>query len=126
MGHFARVKQTVRHPFANEDRDILVSTTPQLEGFSVERYIGVVSGDVVFDATFTRLEQNFARDRAMAVHSMVRKARAIGANAVIGLSFNCGSFQRQGTKKEVCSISAYGTAVKIKSRNDQCPTCEVA
>ena len=123
MGHLAREKQTVRYPYANEDRDIIVSTTPQLEGFAVERYFGVVSGDVVFDATFTRLEQNFARDRAMAVHSMVRKARDIGANAVIGLSFNCGSFHRQGSKKEVCSISAYGTAVKIKPRDEGCPAC---
>ena len=126
MGRFAREKQTVSYPYASEDRDIIVSTTPQLEGFSVERYIGVVSGDVVFDASFTGLEQHFARDRAIAVHNMVRKAREIGANAVIGLSFNCGSFQRQGTKKEVCSISAYGTAVKIKMQPGQCPQCAVA
>ncbi|MGD9332875.1 MAG: heavy metal-binding domain-containing protein [Desulfobacterales bacterium] len=123
MGHLAREKQTVQYPYASEDRDIIVSTTPQLEGFAVERYFGVVSGDVIFDASFTRLEQNFARDRAMAVHSMVRKARHIGANAVIGLSFNCGSFQRQGSKKEVCSISAYGTAVKIKSQGNGGPLC---
>jgi uncharacterized protein YbjQ (UPF0145 family) len=38
------------------------------------------------------------------------------ANAVIGLSFTCGAFHRQGTKKERCSISAYGTAVKIKTK----------
>ena len=126
MGRFARDKQTVNYPYASEDGDLIVSTTPQLEGYAVERYIGAVSGDVVFDATLTRLEQKFARDRAMAVHSMVRKARAIGANAVVGLSFNCGSFQRQGTKKEVCSISAYGTAVKIKSQDSRCPTCGVA
>jgi len=126
MGRFAREKQTVNYPYASEDGDLIVSTTPQLEGYAVERYIGVVSGDVVFDATYTRLEQNFARDRAMAVHSMVRKAREIGANAVIGLSFNCGSFQRQGTKKEVCSISAYGTAVKIRIQDDSCPACGVA
>jgi len=116
MGRYAREKQTVGYPYASEDEDIIVSTTPQLEGYAVERYIGVVSGDVVFNASFTRVEQNFARDRAMAVHGMVRKAREIGANAVIGLSFNCGSFHRQGTKKELCSISAYGTAVKIKTK----------
>ena len=101
MGRFAREKQTVNYPYASEDGDLIVSTTPQLE-------------------------QNFARDRAMAVHSMVRKAREIGANAVIGLSFNCGSFQRQGTKKEVCSISAYGTAVKIRIQDNSCPACGVA
>ena len=115
MGRYAREKQTVGYPYASEEEDIIVSTTPQLEGYAVERYIGVVSGDVVFSASFTRVEQNFARDRAMAVHSMVRKAREIGANAVIGLSFSCGSFHRQGTKKELCSISAYGTAVKIRT-----------
>jgi len=114
MGRFARDKQTVRHPFAHEHADIVVSTTHHLEGFKIERYIGVVSGDVVFDPTFTRLEQNFVRDRATAVHHMVRKARDIGANAVVGMSFACGSFQRQGTKKAVCSISAYGTAVLLK------------
>jgi uncharacterized protein YbjQ (UPF0145 family) len=118
MGRFAREKQTVNYPFAGESRDIIVSTTPHLEGFAIERYIGVVSGDVVFDPTFTRLEQNFVRDRAVAVHHMVRKAREIGANAVVGMSFNCGSFQRQGTKKAVCSISAYGTAVRIKNMKD--------
>lgn len=113
MGRFARGKQTVRHPFGIETSDLIVSTTPILEGYRVDRYLGVVSGDVVFDPTFTRLEQNFSRDRAAAVHHMVRKAREIGANAVIGLSFNCGSFHRQGTNKAVCSISAYGTAVRV-------------
>ena len=115
MGHYAREKQTVHYPFGSDVKDMIVSTTFGLEGFRVERYLGVVSGDVVFDPTFTRLEQNFSRDRAAAVHSMVRKAREIGANAVVGMSFNCASFQRQGTKTVVCSISAYGTAVKVKS-----------
>ena len=118
MGHFAREKQTVQYPFARDAKDIIVSTTHHLEGFQIERYIGVVSGDVVFDPTFTRLEENFVRDRAVAVHHMVRKAHEIGANAVVGMSFNCGSFQRQGTKKAVCSISAYGTAVRLKVRED--------
>lgn len=117
MGHFAREKQTVCHPFASDAKDIIVTTTHHLEGFRIERYIGVVSGDVVFDPSFTRVEENFCRDRAMAVHHMVRKAREIGANAVVGMSFNCGSFQRQGTKKAVCSISAYGTAVRLKDRD---------
>ena len=114
MGRFAREKQTVSYPFACEDRDIVVSTTPDLDGFSIERYIGVVSGDVVFAPTFTRLEQHFIRDRAVAVHHMVRKAREAGANAVVGMRFNCGSIQRQGTRRAVCSISAYGTAVRVK------------
>ena len=115
MGRYAREKQTVAYPFGIEGRDMIVATTSHLEGYQVERYFGVVSGDVVFDPTFTRLEQNFSRDRATAVHNMMRKAMEIGANAVIGLSFNCGSFRRQGTNKVVCSISSYGTAVKIKS-----------
>ena len=115
MGRFARNKQTIKYPYVTSDEDVIVSTTPQLEGYKIERYIGVVYGDAVFDAAFAKLEAHFARDRAVAVHAMVRKAREIGANAVIGLSFNCGSFQRQGSKREVCAISAYGTAVKVKT-----------
>jgi uncharacterized protein YbjQ (UPF0145 family) len=114
MGRFAREKQTVKYPYVSGDDNVIVSTTPQLEGYRIERYIGVVFGDAIFDAAFTRLEAHFARDRAVAVHSMVRKAREIGANAVVGLSFNCGSFQRQGSKREVCTISAYGTAVQVR------------
>ncbi len=115
MGRFAREKQTIKYPYVSGDDDLIVSTTPQLEGYRIERYIGVVFGDAVFDAAFSKLEAHFARDRAMAVHSMVRKAREIGANAVVGLSFNCGSFQRQGSKREICTISAYGTAVSVRN-----------
>jgi uncharacterized protein YbjQ (UPF0145 family) len=122
MGRYAREKQTVAYPFGMEDQDMIVSTTSCLEGYRVERYFGVVSGDVVFDPTFTRLAQNFSRDRAKAVHQMMHKAMDVGANAVIGLSFNCGSFHRQGTNKAVCSISAYGTAVKITPAARQAST----
>ncbi|MDJ0810158.1 MAG: heavy metal-binding domain-containing protein [Desulfobacterales bacterium] len=115
MGRFAREKQTIKYPYVSGDDDLIVSTTPQLEGYRIERYIGVVFGDAVFDAAFSKIEAHFARDRAVAVHSMVRKAREIGANAVIGLSFNCGSFQRQGSKREICTISAYGTAVRVRN-----------
>jgi uncharacterized protein YbjQ (UPF0145 family) len=118
MGRFAREKQTVRYPYVAGDYKIIVSTTPQLEGYRIERYIGVVYGDAVFDAAFTKIEAHVARDRAVAVHNMVREAREIGANAVVGLSFNCGSFQRQGCKREMCTISAYGTAVKVANRKD--------
>jgi uncharacterized protein YbjQ (UPF0145 family) len=116
MGRFAREKQTVKYPYVSGDDNLMVSTTPQLEGYRIERYIGVVFGDAVFDAAFSKIEAHFARDRAVAVHSMVRKAREIGANAVVGLSFNCGSFQRQGSKRGICTISAYGTAVKVRNQ----------
>ncbi len=116
MGRFAREKQTVKYPYVTGDDDLMVSTTPQLEGYRIERYIGVVFGDAIFDAAFSKLEAHFARDRAVAVHSMARKAREIGANAVVGLSFNCGSFQRQGSNREICTISVYGTAVRVRSR----------
>jgi len=64
----------------------------------------------------TDIESKFYRQDAIFCQGdLERKAREIGANAVIGLSFDCGSFQRQGTNKAVCSISDYGTAVKIKT-----------
>jgi uncharacterized protein YbjQ (UPF0145 family) len=116
MGRFAREKQTVKYPYVSGDDNLMVSTTPQLEGYRIERYIGVVFGDAVFDPAYSKIEVHFARDRAVAVHSMVRKAREIGANAVVGLSFNCGSFQRQGSKRGICTISAYGTAVKVRNQ----------
>ena len=116
MGRFAREKQTVKYPYVSGDDNLMVSTTPQLEGYRIERYIGVVFGDAVFDAAYSKIEAHFARDRAVAVHSMARKAREIGANAVVGLSFNCGSFQRQGSKRGICTISAYGTAVKVRNQ----------
>ena len=97
MGHLAREKQMVTYPLAATGDDIIVTTTPQLEGFQVERYIGV------------------ARERAVATHNMVRKARAIGANAVLGLRFRCGAVPRMGVKYEACAISAYGTAAKVRA-----------
>ena len=115
MGHLAREKQMVTYPLAATGDDIIVTTTPQLEGFQVERYIGVVCGDAMLEACTRNLEKALARERAVATHNMVRKARAIGANAVLGLRFRCGAVPRMGVKYEACAISAYGTAAKVRA-----------
>jgi uncharacterized protein YbjQ (UPF0145 family) len=68
----------------------------------------------MFEARTRNLERHLARDRALATHKMVRKAKAIGANAVVGLRLSCGALPRLGVKYDVCAISAYGTAVKVR------------
>jgi uncharacterized protein YbjQ (UPF0145 family) len=83
---------------------MLVTTTPNIEGKRITRYFGIVSGETILGANVFRdfmagitdivggrsgaYEQELRRAKETAIAEMVEQAKAMGANAVIGVDLD--------------------------------------
>lgn len=106
---------------------MIFTTTNTVEGREVDRYLGIVFGDAVLgvnvfkdmlgglrdiiggrSGTYER-ELGSARDTAMAALS--EQARAVGADAVLGIDID---YEVLGSGNGMLMVSASGTAVTLK------------
>ena len=108
---------------------MIVSTTNFLDGYEVTEYIGLVKGLIVRSPTISQgffsgiksivggklsgLTEMCEQARAHAQELMQEHAKQMGADAVIGVSFDAGDLGGQAKSTEVL---CYGTAVKIKKK----------
>jgi uncharacterized protein YbjQ (UPF0145 family) len=104
---------------------MIVSTTSQLQGKEIERYVGIVSGEAIMGANVVRdffagitdiiggrsgaYESKLAEGREIALREMEDKARRLGANAVIGVDLD---FETVQNGMMMCIAS--GTAIVYK------------
>ena len=104
---------------------MLVTTTNSLEGKTIETYHGIVSGEAIMGANIVRdifasvtdivggrsaaYEDKLAEGRKIAIDEMTERARAMGANAVIGVDLDFETI-REG----MMMCIATGTAVTVK------------
>ena len=104
--------------------DFIVTTTNGIDGRPVQRYYGVVTGEVIVGANLFRdlfasvrdivggrsgaYEDVLARAREQALGEMRERARALGANAVIGVDLD---YEVLGSNGSMLMVSATGTAV---------------
>lgn len=107
---------------------MLVVTTPELQGFTIRRYIGVVTGEAILGANIFRdlfagirdivggrsaaYEKELRNAREIAIEEMSQQAQELGANAVIGVDLDYESIQ-MGQGGGMLMVSASGTAVEI-------------
>ena len=107
---------------------MLVVTTPDLQGFTVRRYIGVVTGEAILGANIFRdlfagirdivggrsaaYEEELRKARDIAIEEMSQQAQDLGANAVVGVDLDYESIQ-MGQGGGMLMVSASGTAVEI-------------
>jgi uncharacterized protein YbjQ (UPF0145 family) len=103
---------------------MLVTTTPTIEGKRVLRYFGIVSGETILGANVFRdfmagitdivggrsgaYEQELRRAKETAIGEMVEQAKAMGANAVIGVDLDY-----ETIRESMLMVTAAGTAVLI-------------
>jgi uncharacterized protein YbjQ (UPF0145 family) len=108
----------------NAPTDFIVSTTHHIEGRPVQKYLGVVAGEVIVGANLFRdifasirdivggragsYEEVLSRAREEALGEMRQRAAQLGANAVIGVDLD---YQAIGSKGSMLMVSATGTAV---------------
>jgi uncharacterized protein YbjQ (UPF0145 family) len=108
-------------------KDVLVTTTPNIEGYRITSYLGPIviptvgAGNLVRDwfAGFTDVfggksqsyQKVFARFLNQGVREMMRQAKENGANAVVNLRIET---TNMSAGKSVISIILYGTAVVIE------------
>jgi uncharacterized protein YbjQ (UPF0145 family) len=108
-----------------------MSTTSQLDGFKICKYIGIVNGESLFRSTVfkdlvyafaslfgkhsrkSKYEKELTRSRQEALSQLVKRSSGYGATAVIGIKID---YQFVGSYVMVC---ATGTAVFAEKSNRQ-------
>ncbi len=105
---------------------MIVTTTPTIEGHTIKEYKGLVSGEVIFGMNFLKdigaslrdffggrtnsYEQAMLEGRETAQREMIERAQAMGANAVVGVSFG---YETMGQANSMIMVSISGTAVVL-------------
>jgi uncharacterized protein YbjQ (UPF0145 family) len=106
--------------------DMIITTTPQIEGRRIITYHGVVSGEAILGANLVRdffasirdlvggrsgsYEKVLRAARDSALEDMADEARRRGANAVIGVDIDYGAI---GAGESMLMVTATGTAVTL-------------
>jgi len=106
---------------------MLTVTVPGLEGKRIVRYIGLVSGEAILGANIFRdifagirdivggrsaaYESELRKAKEIAVQEMQEQAKALGANAVVGVDLD---YESIGARGGMLMVSASGTAVQYE------------
>ena len=103
---------------------MLITTTPLLEGRRIKQYLGLVTGEAILGANIFKdifagirdivggrsaaYEQELRRAKDIAIGEMADQAKAMGANAIIGVDLD---YENIGQTGGMLMVSASGTAV---------------
>jgi len=104
---------------------MLVTTTNNLEGKTIEKYYGIVVGEAIMGANIFKdifasirdivggrsgsYEQELTRARKIAFMELTDEAKMLGANAVIAVDVD---YEVIGQKGSMLMVSICGTAIK--------------
>lgn len=118
-----------REQEAYEERikNFLATNSFNFEGYSIDKYLGVVSGDSVLGTGFlselsvsaadwlgnesNRFSEKIEQAREKAMYKMLVKADKLGANAIIAVSYSYSNFSGN-----VVGVFATGTAVVVSKQ----------
>lgn len=106
---------------------MIQSTTPTIEGKSISRYHGVVTGEAILGANIFKdifagirdivggrsaaYEAELKKAREIAFEELTQQARDLGANAVIGIDID---YETVGAQGGMLMVSVSGTAVSVR------------
>jgi uncharacterized protein YbjQ (UPF0145 family) len=106
---------------------MIITTTPNIEGYKIEAYLGIVAGETILGANIGRdimasitdiiggrsaeYEQEIRKAREIAEKEMVDEAVNKAADAVVGVDIDY-EVIRQG----MLMVTVSGTAVKISNQ----------
>ncbi|HEY8568022.1 heavy metal-binding domain-containing protein [Microbulbifer sp.] len=106
---------------------MIKTTTPSIEGRQIEQYLGIVVGEAILGANIFKdlfgsitdiiggrsgaYEREMGRARKIAFAEIEAQARALGANAIVGIDLD---YEVVGEKGGMMMVSVSGTAVKIR------------
>jgi uncharacterized protein YbjQ (UPF0145 family) len=105
---------------------MITTTTPSIEGKTIEQYLGVVSSEVIIGANVLKDIMGSLRDffggrsgtyervideaRQNAMNELIQRAQSLGANAVVGIDLD---FETVGSGGSMMMVIATGTAVRV-------------
>ncbi|MGI6551163.1 MAG: YbjQ family protein [Syntrophomonadales bacterium] len=103
---------------------MIITTTHNVEGRTIQRYLGLVAGEAIMGANVIRdlfasvtdivggrsgaYEAKLNQARNIAVDEMIEKARRLGADAVVGIDVDY-----EVIREGMLMVAASGTAVKL-------------
>lgn len=106
---------------------MIVTTTSSIEGKSITRYCGIVTGEAVLGANLFKdlfagirdlvggrsatYEKELQRARDVALRELEERAASLGANAVVGIDLD---YEVLGQTNGMLMVSATGTAVVVE------------
>ncbi|HQV31985.1 MAG TPA: heavy metal-binding domain-containing protein [Calditrichia bacterium] len=105
---------------------MILSTTPTIEGKTITKYAGVVTGEAILGANIFKdffagirdivggrsaaYEGELRRAREIAFGEMQNEASRLGANAVVGIDID---YETVGAQGGMMMVSVCGTAVVV-------------
>ena len=105
---------------------MIITTTPTIEGHPIREYKGLVTGETIIGANFVKdffagirdivggrsgaYESVLREAKDTALKEMEEHARAIGANAIVGIDLD---YEALGVNSSMLMVTASGTAVVI-------------
>ena len=101
---------------------MILTTTHEIEGRRIERYLGIVFGEAIVGANLLAqirdivggrsgaYEAELRRARETALAEMAEAARRLGADAVVGVDLD---YEVLGSGNSMLMVTASGTAVKL-------------
>ena len=106
---------------------MIQSTTPTIEGKSITKYHGVVTGEAILGANIFRdffasirdvvggraaaYEEELQKARQLAFQELEQQATERGANAIVGIDLD---YETVGAKGGMLMVSVSGTAVTVQ------------
>ena len=106
-----------------DQKGMIVTTTPSIEGQKIARYHGIVTGEAILGANIFRdlfasvrdivggrsaaYEQELGRARETALREIEERAAMLGANAIVGVDLD------YEVINNMLMVSASGTAVTV-------------
>jgi uncharacterized protein YbjQ (UPF0145 family) len=106
---------------------MITTTTPTIDGRKISRYLGVVAGEAIMGANIFKdlfagvrdivggrsatYERELQRAREIALQELQERAKALGANAVVGIDLD---YEVLGQGASMLMVSASGTAVILE------------
>ena len=106
--------------------DVIVTTTPSIEGRKITSYQGIVTGEAIMGANIFKdlfagirdivggrsatYERELRRARELAMAEIKQSATELGANAVVGIDID---YETVGTNASMLMVTVSGTAVVV-------------
>ena len=108
---------------------MLILTTPNIEGKTIVKYLGLVSGEAILGANIFKdffasirdivggrsaaYEKELRKAKEIAINEMIEQAKALGGNAVLAVDLDYETIGI-GQGGNMLMVSASGTAVKYQ------------
>lgn len=105
---------------------MIITTTPQIEGKTIQEYKGIVAGETIIGANAFKdfkaclsdffggrsgaYENVLSKARETATKEMIERAEQMGANAIVGIDYD---YETIGAQGSMLMVSVTGTAVRI-------------